>query len=97
MCKAKTYNFNGTRKTVRQLAHESGLSAQLIRYRLESGWPIERVLADATANLGRPSADNADQARNMRLLHQIVKLSQDTAKLQAKLDRLHREYLKGMT
>lgn len=96
MPKPKTYIINGVSKTIRQLADESGMRPDVLRYRLEAGWPIDRVF-DATAPIvGRPTEAQATTAQQARFINRIAQLSQDILNLQVKLNELHRAYLRSI-
>lgn len=45
--------FNGERKTLSQWARYTGLNKEAIRYRLDTGWPIEKALTKPSIRGGK--------------------------------------------
>jgi hypothetical protein len=51
----RTLTFNGETLTIRQWAARIGLSAQVVRYRLDAGWPMAEVLSPMKQSPGSKS------------------------------------------
>lgn len=51
--KPRTFEHQGSRKTIKQLAAETGLSVSLLSQRLGKGWPVERAIAPVDARFSR--------------------------------------------
>jgi hypothetical protein len=63
---ARRYEWSGRRLTLKQWAREIGLSLATLRYRLDAGWPVARVLGEP---LSRPfRAMTTDERERVREL-----------------------------
>jgi hypothetical protein len=70
----RTLTFNGQTLTIRQWATRIGLSSQVLRYRLDAGWPIAEVLNPAKQSPGCNSYISFDDkaARVQRDFNELV-------------------------
>jgi hypothetical protein len=70
----RTLTFNGQTLTIRQWATRIGLSSQVLRYRLDAGWPIAEVLNPAKQSPGSKTHSSFEDkaARVQRDFNELV-------------------------
>lgn len=59
----RTVNHNGQSKSLSAWSRETGISAQLIKYRLDTGWPIADALTTPAKELNRARALRCAKAK----------------------------------
>jgi hypothetical protein len=78
------FTLNGESLTVAEWAARTGVSAQSIRNRINSGWPIQDALTQPRGNRGKPSYASA--VEDIRRRHERSR--------QIELTALHRDFRK---
>jgi hypothetical protein len=91
MSRSKTLTLNGETLTIPQWAKRLNLTANTIRYRIRTGWPLEQALTIPHSGLGRPIyADRVKVHQRRKSAAEL--LARDFARMVEEIDHALRKF-----